>query len=46
MSKGFLQKFEFDSYTVVYNPENFSILCKRQPENKNIWIIKSTKEAL
>ncbi|HOK02391.1 MAG TPA: hypothetical protein PLA51_07260 [Spirochaetota bacterium] len=35
-----MQKFEFDSYTVVYNPENFSILCKRQPENKNIWIIK------
>lgn len=40
MSKGILQKFDFDEYLIQYDPETFILLCKKNPEGKNLWIRK------
>jgi len=40
MKKGILQRFELNEYLIQYDPETFSLLCRKMPEGKNIWIRK------
>lgn len=40
MSKGTLQRFEFNGYLIQYDPGTSILLCKRMPEGKNVWIRK------
>jgi len=40
VSKGTLQRFEFNGYLIQYDPGTSILLCKRMPEGKNVWIRK------